>query len=288
MKFWQAITWVETDQLCEVARFAEELGFEGLMSGDHALYPSSLSGGYPYTESGMPPQDIDSEYPDMWTSMAAMAAVTSRLRFVCGVYVLPLRNPIEVAKQAATLAILSRGRFVLGAGTGWMKEEFDIYGVDFSSRGKRMDEMLEIFQGLWSGEPLEYHGKHFDFDEIKVTPTPTFDIPLFFGGAAPVALKRAARVGDGWINTGNTADELPAVLQKLHDYRKMYGREQQPFETLCGLYDEPSVAVYQGLQEQGMNAAINLPFAMHLGVQSSIDDKKHLMEKFAEDIIRHF
>ena len=97
MKFWQAITWAETDQLIEIARFAEEMGFHGLMSGDHAVYPESIVPNYPYSESGVPPMQPDDEYPDQTAIFAAMAAVTSTLLFTCGVYVLPLRNPHEVA-----------------------------------------------------------------------------------------------------------------------------------------------------------------------------------------------
>ena len=212
MKFWQSITWAETDQLCDIARFAEELGFAGIIGADHALYPAEMAPGYPYSESGYPPQTAESEYPDMWTSTAAMAAVTERLRFVCGVYVLPLRDPVEVAKQAATLSILSRGRFVLGVGVGWMKEEFDVYGVDFATRGRRMDEMIEVLHGLWSGDFFEFHGEFFDFSPILVSPKPSHPIPIYFGGAAPAALRRTARVGDGWIGTGNTPEEVPAVL----------------------------------------------------------------------------
>ena len=121
MKFWQPITWAETDQLIEIARFAEEVGFYGVMSGDHALYPGTMEAGYPYSDSGYPPQTEESEYPDQWALFGALAAATSRLHFTCGVYVLPLRNPIEVAKACATLDILSKGRFALGAGAGMVR-----------------------------------------------------------------------------------------------------------------------------------------------------------------------
>lgn len=288
MKFWQAITWAETEQLIDIARFAEELGFEGLMSGDHALYPDSLSGGYPYSETGMPPQHADSEYADMWTSFAAMAAVTSTLRFTCGVYVLPIRNPIEVAKMSATLANISQGRFVLGSGTGWMKEEFDIYGVDFKTRGKRMNEMIDVMQGLWQGDMFAYHGEFFDFDAIKVTPIPQYKVPLFFGGAAPVALRRAAQRGDGWIGAGNTADQVPELIKTLQQLRIEAGREDEPFETIIGLYGEPDLDTFKRLHEQGMTASVALPFAFALGERSSLDAKKRMMEAFAESTLRHF
>lgn len=288
MKFWQSITWAETDQLVDVARFAEELGFEGIIGADHALYPKEMAPRYPYSESGYPPQTAESEYPDMWTSCAAMAAVTNRLRFVCGVYVLPLRHPIEVAKQAATLAILSQGRFALGVGAGWMKEEFDLYGVDFSTRGRRMDEMIEALRGLWTGEDYEHHGEFFDWDPIVVSPKPADPVPFYFGGAAPVALRRTARDGDGWIGAGNTVEEAPRVLAELAKLRAEAGRGDDPLDTLVGLYGDVTLDDYRRLEDLGMTAGIHLPFSFAFGGPSTLDQKKVLMEGFAENVLRHF
>ncbi|MAG31172.1 MAG: LLM class F420-dependent oxidoreductase [Deltaproteobacteria bacterium] len=288
MKFWQSVTCAETEQLCDIARFAEDLGFWGLVGADHALYPKRMSPSYPYSESGLPPQTAESEYPDMWTSFAAMAAVTTNVKFVCGVYVLPVRNPIEVAKQAATLAILSQGRFVLGVGSGWMREEFDIYGIDFASRGRRMDEMIEVMQGLWTGEFFEYPGEFFDFDPIVIRPVSSWPIPIYFGGAAPVALRRAARVGDGWLNTGNTPEEVPAVLAELARLREQAGRADLAFDTLIGVYADPDVDLFRRLEDAGMTSGIHLPFWLAFDGPSTLDQKKKLMEEFAERILRHF
>jgi probable F420-dependent oxidoreductase len=288
MEFWQSITWAETDQLCDIARFAEELGFAGIIGADHALYPAEMAPGYPYSESGYPPQTAESEYPDMWTSTAAMAAVTERLRFVCGVYVLPLRDPVEVAKQASTLSILSRGRFVLGVGVGWMKEEFDVYGVDFATRGRRMDEMIEVLHGLWSGDFFEFHGEFFDFPPILVSPKPSHPIPIYFGGAAPAALRRTARVGDGWIGTGNTPEEVPEVLGELARLRAEAGRGAEAFDTLVGLYADPDVDLFRRLEDEGMTSGIHMPFWFALDGPSTLDQKKRLMESFAEGVLRHF
>lgn len=288
MKFWQPIAWAETEQLCEIAKFAEECGFEGLMGADHALFPETMAPDYPYSDNGLPPQTAEHEYPDMWTSFAAMAAVTSTIKLVCGVFVLPIRNPIEVAKQAATLAILSQGRFALGAGTGWMKEEFDAYDVPFRGRGKRMDEMLEIMQGLWGGEMFAYRGKYFDFPPLQISPHSSYRVPLYFGGTAEVALRRAARVGDGWIGAGNTPEEIPGLMQHLQGLRREYGREHLPFETLVGVYASPDRALFDSLQNTGMTSGLNMPFAYVLGPRSSLDDKKKMMAQFAEDVIRHF
>jgi probable F420-dependent oxidoreductase len=289
MKFWQAIAWSETDQLIEIARFAEELGFHGLMSGDHAVYPEAISPDYPYSENGLPPMQSDDEYPDQAAIFGAMAAVTARLRFTCGVYVLPLRNPHEVARASATLAVLSDNRFILGVGVGWMKEEFDIYGVDFHTRGRRTDEMIDVLQKLWRGGMVEHHGEHFDFPRVQLSPAPAIPPPIYIGGASEVALKRAARVGDGYIGAGTPPEDVAPLLQRLATLRAEYGRADLPFEAMLGIQAEPTLDLFRKLQHDGLDSTVAPPFLYALGKRrSSLDEKKRAMDRFAEEIIRHF
>jgi probable F420-dependent oxidoreductase len=289
MKFWQAITWAETDQLIEIARFAEEMGFHGLMSGDHAVYPESIVPNYPYSESGVPPMQPDDEYPDQTAIFAAMAAVTSKLLFTCGVYVLPLRNPHEVARASATLAILSDNRFILGVGIGWMKEEFDIYGVDFHQRGKITDEIIEVLQSLWSGQMVEYHGAHFDFPRVQLSPAPSTHPPIYVGGSSEIALRRAARVGGGYIGAGTAPDDVGPLLQRLNELRQEYGRDHLPFEAMIGISASPSLTLYQRLADKGLESTVAPPFQYALGKKhSTVDEKKQFMESYAESIVRHF
>ena len=289
MKFWQAITWAETEQLIEIARFAEEMGFHGLMSGDHAVYPESIVPNYPYSESGVPPMQPDDEYPDQTAIFAAMAAVTSKLLFTCGVYVLPLRNPHEVARASATLAILSDNRFILGVGIGWMKEEFDIYGVDFHQRGKITDEIIEVLQTLWSGQMVEYHGAHFDFPRVQLSPAPSTHPPIYVGGSSEIALRRAARVGGGYIGAGTAPDDVGPLLQRLNELRQEYGRDHLPFEAMIGISASPNLTLYQRLADKGLESTVAPPFQYALGKKhSTVDEKKQFMETYAESIVRHF
>jgi len=289
MKFWQAITWAETEQLTEIARFAEEMGFHGLMSGDHAVYPESIVPNYPYSESGVPPMQPDDEYPDQTAIFAAMAAVTSKLLFTCGVYVLPLRNPHEVARASATLAILSDNRFILGVGIGWMKEEFDIYGVDFHQRGKITDEIIEVLQSLWSGQMVEYHGAHFDFPRVQLSPAPSTHPPIYVGGSSEIALRRAARVGGGYIGAGTAPDDVGPLLQRLNELRQEYGRDHLPFEAMIGISASPSLTLYQRLADRGLESTVAPPIQYALGKKhSTVDEKKQFMETYAESIMRHF
>lgn len=289
MKFWQAITWAETDQLIEIARFAEEVGFHGMMSGDHAVYPESIVPDYPYSDTGMPPMQPSDEYPDQTAIFAAMAAVTTKLHFTCGVYVLPLRDPHEVARAAASLAVLSNNRFILGIGVGWMKEEFEIYGVDFHTRGKRTDEMIEVMHKLWSGEMVEHEGKHFSFPRVQLSPAPSRAPAIYVGGTSEVALKRTARIGDGYVGAGTAPDEVAPLLQRLHELRSEYGREELPFEAMLGITAAPSVDLYKKLAEDGLQSTVAPPFQYALGKKkSTLGEKKQFMEHYAETVIRHF
>lgn len=288
MKFWQAVPWMEPEQLVPVAQFAEELGFEGILNADHGVFPKDVKAIYPYSEDGKPPMSPDSPYPDCWVSIAFMAAATRRLRFSTSVYVLPLRNPFEVARATGTLAIMSDHRFALGIGAGWMKDEFDIYGVEFAGRGKRMDDMIDVLRKLWDGGMVEHHGPYFDFEPLQIAPAPDRTVPIIVGGGNPAALRRAAQRGDGWIGAGNTAEEVPGILAELKRLRQEAGRDHLPFETIIGLTTPLEVDMLKRLHEQGMTSTVSYPFFYTLGPRSSLDDKKRAMEKFARTFIRAF
>lgn len=288
MKFWQSVAWVEPEHLVPVARFAEELGFEGILNADHAIYPEQVKAPYPYSPDGIPPMTADDPYPDCWVSIAFMAAATTRLRFSTSVYVLPLRSPFEVAKACGALSIFSEERFALGIGAGWMKDEFDIYGAPFKARGKRMDEMIEVMQRLWDGGMVDYQGEFYQFPRLQIEPAPKNRIPIYVGGDNPAALKRAAQRCEGWIGAGNFPEEVPGLMAKLKALRAEAGREWEGFETIVGLKAEVDVSQLQALGEQGMTATVAPPFPFILGKTSSLADKKRLMEEYAERYIRHF
>ncbi|HEX4507480.1 MAG TPA: TIGR03619 family F420-dependent LLM class oxidoreductase [Alphaproteobacteria bacterium] len=286
MKFWQMVPWMETEQLAEVAKFAEEVGFEGVMNADHAVYPEVVNAPYPYSPTGKPMMSPDWPYPDAWITIMAMAAATKTLKLSTSVYVLPLRSPFEVAKATGTLAILTDNRFVLGAGIGWMKDEFEIYGVDFHKRGKIMDEQIEIMKRLWAGGMVSYKGEIFDFPNLQIAPAPDKTVPIYLGGSSPKALERVARVADGFIGNGNMPDEVPGLLAEMKRLREKAGRAHLPFETVIGLNTPPDLDTFKRLEAQGMTSGVSYPFYFSLGMTSSIDDKKRVMEDFAKRFIR--
>jgi probable F420-dependent oxidoreductase len=286
MKFWQMVPWMETEQLVGVAKFAEEVGFEGVMNADHAVYPEVVNAPYPYSPTGKPLMSPDWPYPDAWITIMAMAAATTTLKLSTSVYVLPLRSPFEVAKATGTLAILSNNRFILGAGIGWMKDEFDIYGVDFRTRGKRMNETIEILRLLWAGGMVSYEGEIFGFPALQIAPAPDKTVPIYLGGSSKPALKRIASVADGFIGNGNMPDEVPALLAELQRLRAEAGRAHLPFETVIGLNTPPDLDTFKRLADQGMTSSVSYPFYFSLGMHSSLDDKKRVMEDFARRFIQ--
>lgn len=286
MKFWQMVPYMEIDQLTEVAQIAEEVGFEGVMGADHSLYPRNLQSAYPYSGDGKLFIDEDTGFPDPWVTTAAMATVTKSLKFSTCIYILPLRNPIEVAKATSTLSVMSNERFVLGAGVGWMREEFENHGVDFSSRGRRMDETIDVLNKLWGDDWVEHKGEFFQYEGIKVSPRPRQRVPIYTGGSSGPALHRAARIADGWIGHGNAPEEVPDLLRQLNQIRSDYGRGGQEFETVIALTTPPDYDTFRRLEEKGMTSGVSYPFSMIFGRSSTIDEKRAYMEQFSEQFIQ--
>lgn len=287
MKFWQALSFSEPEQLNDVAKICEEVGFEGVFLSDHMFYPGDYENKYPYSEDGkLDAFTPETPWPDPWVGIASMAAVTQRLRFTTFIYILPLRNPIEVAKSTSTLGVLSHDRFALGIGAGWMKEEFETMGVDFKTRGKRLDESMEVLQKLWSGELVEHHGDHFDFAPLSMCPVPKQRVPIWVGGISALALRRAARLGDGWLGSGQSPDEAVALLSKLRGYRKEYGRENEPFESIVPLTTPPTPDDLKKIRDAGADATVSYPFPYTIGPTSTLDQKRAYLEGFANSVMK--
>ena len=277
MNFWLMMPWLPVEEMLVLAPLAEQLGFEGVMGADHGFVPRSMVADYPYSDDGVPPIDGELPYPEVWTTIAAMAAVTEQIKFSTAVYVLPLRNPIEVAKATGTIARISGNRLVLGAGVGWMKEEFDVYGVDFSTRGRRMNETIELLNKLWDGGYVEHRGEFFDFAELQIAPAPTQRVPIFLGGASAPALRRAGKYAQGWIGNGNSAEEMPAIFSELKAAREANGRADEDFEIILDPVGNPSMEQLQRYRESGATGMF-LGFPDH---RASLADKQRMLERLA-------
>jgi len=286
MKFWQSLAFVEPEQVFDVARICDELGFHGLMVSDHLLHFEQLRSRYPYSADGTPPSfTAQTPWPESWSLIAALAAITTRLRFFTSVYILPLRNPIEVAKTTSSVATFCDGRVILGAGAGWMKEEFDVLGVDFATRGKRFDEAIAVLRKLWTGQMVEHHGRFFDFPRVQMRPVPRQSIPIYIGGKSAGALRRAARLGDGWLAPGYpTPDAAAPDLRRLETLRAEAGRSGAPFTAVVPLSGPPQVEPLKRLHDLGADG-YGAPFSFVLGPTSTVEQKRAYLERVANTVI---
>src|SRR6478752_5203 len=197
------------DAIRRAAIQAEELGFADVWVSEHIIIPK----GAPY-----PPSPI---FWDPVLTLTWAAAHTKRVKLGTSVLVLPMRHPLPLAKELATLQNLSEGRLILGAGVGWMEAEFDALGVPFRERGRRMDEGIAMMRAVWSQDPVTFEAKYIPAKivEMTMTPQPVSPIPLWIGGSSDAALKRTIRIADGWHGSRETPEEAAPIVQRLRASR---------------------------------------------------------------------
>ena len=215
MQFWSGSAFMTTADALAVTRMLDETGFDGMICADHLIYPRKLDSPYPSPE-GVPPWSPDTGWPDSWVLIGAMAAITTRLRFTNAVYVAPARPLLEVAKQVATASVVSEGRVALTVGAGWMREEFELLGQSFENRGKRLDEMIPALRALWEGGWVSWSGEQYRIPELMIEPHPPAPVPIMCGGESDAALRRAARLCDGWVGTAYGWDDAVPFVERLN------------------------------------------------------------------------
>ncbi|WP_345494642.1 TIGR03619 family F420-dependent LLM class oxidoreductase [Nocardia callitridis] len=286
MKFTLGIALSPLDQLPELAKTAEECGFSSIALPDSLFYMQSAAADYPYTPDGARFWGPDTPWVDPLIATATMAAVTSRLRFYTNVLKLGSRNPLLLARQVGSVANLSGNRFGFGVGIGWAPEEFEWCGVPFARRGARVDEMIEVIKLTLAGGMVEFHGEFFDFDPLQISPAPTEPVPFYIGGHTNVALRRAARVGDGWTSAMMTYDQLCTTIGKLDALRAEFGRAEEPFEIQAVCIDRFGRSGYQDLVDAGITDAIVIPWmADGIGFDGDLAAKQDSMRRFAAEHI---
>jgi probable F420-dependent oxidoreductase len=236
MKFGFPMFGVRPTEYGEVARRAEAAGFESIWMAEHLVFPVEMPSTYPYSETGQPPVYPGSPLYDAWVTLAYIAACTQRIRLGTHVYILPLRHPLVTARAVGTLDVLSGGRAVLGAGVGWLEDEFHFVGESFENRGRRSDEIIGLIRELWSSKVIDHHGEFYELGPLRFEPKPVQKpLPIEIGGITPPAMRRAARLGDGWLATGQISlAELAGKIKQVHALRREAGRDAQPFEISFG------------------------------------------------------
>jgi alkanesulfonate monooxygenase SsuD/methylene tetrahydromethanopterin reductase-like flavin-dependent oxidoreductase (luciferase family) len=208
----------------ELAKAAEAAGFDTFTLPDSICYPEHADSKYPYNDDGSREFLDGVPFIDPFIVTAWMAAVTSKLKFSTSVLKLPIRNPVLLAKQVTSIAVITGNRFELGIGLSPWKEDFDATGTDYKSRGERMGQMIEIIRGLSTGEYFGYESEYYHIPRIKLCPVPTKPVSILYGSHAEPGLRRAARLCDGWISAGGHMNEIADMIGRLKDYRTEYGR----------------------------------------------------------------
>jgi len=193
--------------LVKMAQRLEHAGFDSIWVSDHVVFPHEVRSRYPFSADGRPTWAMDIDYIEPLVALAAIAPATSRAEIGTSVLILPARNPVLFAKQAASVDVLSRGRLVLGVGAGWLREEFEALAADFDARGEVLEEWLEIARALWTGSAGPYAGVHYRLEQaVYCRPVPTREPPVLIGGMSRAALERAGRFADGWLAQFSMSD----------------------------------------------------------------------------------
>ena len=242
---------VEPKALSDIAKLGDRLGFFCMVMPDHVLQPNQVRSTYPYSLTGdilEAGQSGDGEWPEQITTLAYLAGITDRIKLVTSVMIIPYRNPILTAKMLSTLDMLSKGRLILGAGVGWMEEEFELLNTEpFAERGAVTNEYLRAFIELWTSDNPTFEGKYVNFSDITFLPKPVQKPhpPIWIGGQSKPAIRRAAQIGNAWHPVGAIPaaplepEELAENLALLHDYAEKAGRDpsQLQVSVKAPLYD---------------------------------------------------
>jgi probable F420-dependent oxidoreductase len=287
VRFCYAESMTDPSYYAPLAQAAEDSGYDAMVIPDSICYPERSDSVYPFNPDGTREFLEDKPFLEPFSLIPALGAVTKRLRFVTFVVKLPIRNPVLVAKQATSTAVLTGNRLVLGVGSSPWREDYEVLGVPWERRGQRMDESLAVVRGLSAGGYFEFHGEIFDLPPVKIAPVPSSPIPVLIGGHGEAALRRAARAGDGWLHGGGDPDQLPGLLARLGELRRQEGTSGRPFEVHVICLDAFSVDGVRRLADQGVTDVIVgfcWPYAVGADAEP-LAEKITSLQRYAERVI---
>ena len=287
MRFSYAESMVDPTFYAPLAIAAEGAGYDSMVIPDSICYPKESESTYPFNPDGTREFLEGKPFIEPFTLIPAIGAVTSTLRFVTFVVKLPIRHPVLVAKSVTSTAVMTNNRLALGVGTSPWREDYEMLGLPWENRGKRMDESLDILRGMQSGEYFEYHGEVYDVPAIKLCPVPSEPVPLLIGGHGAPALRRAATIGDGWLHGGGDLSELPGMLDTLHEMRKKAGTDHKPFELHVISVDAYSVDGIRRLEDIGVtDVIVGFRYPYTVGADpEALQTKLDSLNRFADTVI---
>ncbi|MCK0508175.1 TIGR03619 family F420-dependent LLM class oxidoreductase [Aromatoleum anaerobium] len=268
-----------------IAQAAEAAGWTWLSMPDSLFFPQLTESDYPYAETSAIRQYLEhSAFIEPFVAMSTMAALTSRIKFYPGVLKVPVRQPLILAKLLTSLAVMSNGRVALGAGLSPWKEDFLYNGVDFDKRGELMDECIAILRGVMGEEFFEHHGKHYDFGPLRMRPVPEQPVPIFIGGHSKPALRRAARVGDGWVSANTDVPTLKGLIAELNGYRAEFGTRDRDFEIHGIDFSAHKIDDFHRLAEVGVTHAGVVPWDIK-GDPANLTAQLDAIRRFGDEVI---
>jgi probable F420-dependent oxidoreductase len=288
MRFTYIDAMIDPTFLVPLAVAAEEAGYSSFAVPDSICYPEESDSTYPYTPDGSREFLEDKPFIETFVLLGALAAATSTIRFSTFVLKLPMRHPVLAAKQAASVAVLSDNRFDLGIGLSPWPDDYAVVDVPWERRGKRFDEQIDIVRGLTAGGYFSYQGEFYDVPSIKISPTPTEPLPILLGGHSDAALRRAARIGDGWMHAGfGSGDDLGELIGRLHQLRDEYGRGDRPFTIHAISMDAYSPDGVKRMEDAGItDAIVGFRDAYQPGPDTeTLDQKLTALRWFADEVI---
>ncbi len=249
-----------------IATHAERLGFSTLWAPEHVVLLDDYASKYPYSSKDFP-LPTDCPIGDPFTTLAYVAACTTRIRLATGICLVPEHNPLALAKAIATTDRLSGGRVVLGSGIGWLEEEFRALGIPWEERALRTRECIEVMRKLWSEEVSSHDGRFVKFRGVRSYPKPANgrSVPVWFGGESGPALRRVAEIGDGWIGFNLTAEQAAAKVRRIEELLRASGRSRSDIELAACPYMNPigkdDLARYRdaGIDEVALISLASLP-----------------------------
>ncbi len=287
VQFTLALAMVPPDRILPLARAAEAAGWDSVCFPDSVFYAESVSGDYPFTADGKRFWSDDAPFVDPFVGMPAVGAATERLGLYTNVLKTPLRHPLLVGKALGSMAAMFPGRVGLGVGLSWMPEEFAWLGQEMKTRGKRLDEQIDVIRAVVAGGYVEHHGPHYDFDRLRMDPPAPADhrVPIYVGGHSDAGLRRAVRLGDGWIGAQASAEDLTDLIGDLHALLAEAGRAGEPFEIKATPLVAPKPDAMARLAEAGLTDVITVPWYFSGG---DPNDPQHQLDSiawFAETVI---
>ena len=266
--------------MVSMAQAAEQAGVESVWTFEHVMVPEDYESKYPYDSSGKMGAAPETSFLDPLIALTAIAQATSTIRLGTGVNILSQANPLFIAKQAASLDCVSNGRFMLGAGIGWLREEFDAMGVPFEKRGARFDDYVQAMRKVWAGDTVEHQSEFINWSGFKSYPLPVQNpFPVIMGGASGKIYERIAKYGNGWYAPTKSPEELRAKLEELKAVCEQEGRDYAELEISCMWTMKGGMDTVQEYADMGVHRLI-VPW-LALGEANPLD----AVAKLGEDVI---